>query len=277
MSKNKHMNKEITSEEVKAIQLNLLQTVHDFCLKHKINYSLAYGTLLGAVRHGGYIPWDDDIDIAMLRDDYELFAQMFNKENRAYHFYDCRNDKDVHIGFGKVADTRTLVVEGAATKNLGVAIDIFPIDDLGDTYEEAKRFLDSFKVWKYLRIMKSRDVSAVRTNWKKPLFVLAKLLFLWYPLHKIPQKMLKRVLDNRMPNSKYVGLILGSGFSEKAIVERSMWKDLQQIGFENGTFLAIRDFDKYLRREYGNYMEFPPEEERVPQHDFYGVYRIENV
>lgn len=274
---NKCMNKKITSKEVKIIQLNILHTVHDFCQKNKINYSLAYGTLLGAVRHGGFIPWDDDIDIAMLRDDYERFAQMFNKENHVYHFYDCRNDKDVHIGFGKVADTRTLVVEGAASKNLGVAIDIFPIDDLGNTYEEAKRFLDSFKMWKYLRIMKCRDVSAVRSNWKKPLFVLIKLLFLWYPLHRIPQKMIKRVLENRIPNSKYVGLVLGSGFSEKAIVERAMWEDLRQIDFENGKFLSIRDYDKYLRREYGDYMKLPPIEARLPQHDFYGVYRKEKV
>lgn len=271
------MRKELTGEEVKEIQLDILQAVHDFCLKYDINYSLAYGTLLGAVRHGGYIPWDDDIDIAMLRDDYERFAQLFNKEGDTYRFYDCRNDKDVHIGFGKVADTGTLVVEGAATKNLGVAIDIFPIDDLGDTYEEAKCFLNSFNAWKYLLIMKCRDVSAVRTTWKKPLLGLVKLLTLWYPLHRIPLRMLKRVLENRMPNSKYVGLILGSGFSEKAIVERTMWKDLRQIGFENGNYLAIRDYDKYLRREYGNYMELPPEEERVPQHDFYGVYRIERI
>ena len=118
--------KEIKNDELRTIQLDILQNVHDFCMKHDIKYTLAYGTLLGAVRHGGYIPWDDDIDIAMLRPDYERFMQEY--KNDIYKFTECRLDKDVHIGFGKVEDTRTIVIEGGNTKNLGVSIDVFPID-----------------------------------------------------------------------------------------------------------------------------------------------------
>ena len=72
--------KEIKNDELRTIQLDILQNVHDFCMKHDIKYTLAYGTLLGAVRHGGYIPWDDDIDIAMLRPDYERFMQEYKND-----------------------------------------------------------------------------------------------------------------------------------------------------------------------------------------------------
>ena len=126
--------KEIGLKELRDLQLDILQNVHDFCVAHGIHYSLAYGTLLGAIRHKGYIPWDDDIDIAMLRPDYEKFMREYKDE--VYRFCECRLDKDIHIGFGKVEDTRTIIIEAGNTKNLGVTIDVFPIDDLCDSYEE---------------------------------------------------------------------------------------------------------------------------------------------
>ena len=104
--------KEIKKDELRTIQLDILQKVHNFCISHNIRYSLAFGTLLGAVRHGGYIPWDDDIDIAMLRHDYERFRIEF--KDSVCQFCDCRTDKDIQIGFGKVVDTRTLVIHDGA-------------------------------------------------------------------------------------------------------------------------------------------------------------------
>lgn len=265
--------KEISYQELRVIQLDVLQYVHDFCKEHKIKYSLAYGTLLGAVRHGGYIPWDDDIDIAMMREDYERFANEFNKYNSFYHFYDCRNDKDVNIAFGKVTDTRTFIEEGANTKNLGVAIDIFPIDDLCDTKTDSKNLYKSFDWQKRLLILKCRKVSDVRSWWKKPLFVVTKVVTSWYPLHQIPQKMTERIIKHKNPKSKYVGLVVDG--NENEIVERQMWSDFQEISFEKRTFCSVKDTDSYLKHAYGNYMELPPESERVPKHDFYKMYWID--
>lgn len=267
--------KEITYSELRKIQLDILQYVNDFCLSSGIHYSLAYGTLLGAVRHGGYIPWDDDIDIAMLREDYERFAQLFNQEQSPYHFYDCRNDKDVHIGFGKVADTRTLVEEGATTKNLGVAIDVFPIEDLCDTFEHSKKYYQSFTFLKNLEILKCRKVSDVRSWWKKPFFIATKMLTCWYPLHRIPLSLTKRVMNHQNRNSKYVGLILGTSTKVSNIVKRSLWSEFDEIEFEGNSYMTIKDYYTYLTNEYGDYMKLPPEKERVPKHDFYKMYWLD--
>ena len=107
--------RKIELEEKKVLQIDILSAVDSFCKKNDIKYSLGYGTLLGAVRHGGYIPWDDDIDIIMLRDDFEKFEKLFpEKLDEKYVFNTLSREKRWHNSFGKVSDSRTLVVERKA-------------------------------------------------------------------------------------------------------------------------------------------------------------------
>lgn len=258
--------KEINYDELRVVQLDILQNVHNFCVAHDIKYSLAYGTLLGAVRHGGYIPWDDDIDIAMLRPDYERFMQEYKDE--VYKFTECRLDKDVHIGFGKVEDTRTLVIEGGNTKNLGVAIDVFPIDDLCDTYEDSVKYFKSFR-WNWLiRKAKYRELSIVKKWWKKIVVILMQFVTWPISLHKMTLKNINEAISHRKSNSKYVGLICDVNVSESEIMKRSIWDKYQQISFEGKSFVAVNDTDGYLKNMYGDYMKLPPKELQVPKHDF---------
>ena len=260
--------KEIKIEELRTIQMDILQNVHDFCIKHDIKYTLAYGTLLGAVRHGGYIPWDDDIDIAMLRPEYERFMREYKDD--VYRFTECRLDKDVHIGFGKVEDTRTLVIEGGNTKNLGVSIDVFPIDDLCDTYEDSVKYVKSYK-WNWLiRKAKSRELSIVKTWWKKILVCFLKLISLPFSLHELTLKDINRSILHRVPGSKYVGLICDVAVD--AVMERSIWSEYQYLSFEGKKFMAVKNADGYLKCEYGNYMDLPPKEQQIPKHDFFLIY-----
>ena len=262
--------KEIKYDELRVVQLNILQNVHNFCIAHDIKYTLAYGTLLGAVRHGGYIPWDDDIDIAMLRPDYERFMQEYKDE--VYKFTECRLDKDVHIGFGKVEDTRTLVIEGGNTKNLGVTIDVFPIDDLCDTYEDSVKYFRSFK-WNWLiRKVKYRELSIVKTISKKIAVGLLKVVCIPFSVHSLTLKNVERALKHRNPHSKYVGLICDANVYEIEIMKRTIWSEYQTVSFEGKTIVAVKDTDGYLRSLYGDYMKLPPKEQQVPKHDFEAIY-----
>lgn len=262
--------KEIKNDELRTIQMDILQKVHDFCVSHDIKYTLAFGTLLGAVRHGGYIPWDDDIDIAMLRPDFERFRVEFRDD--VCEFCDCRTDKDIQIGFGKVVDTRTIVIEGGNTKNLGINIDVFPIDNLCDTYEDSLRYFRSFKWNKLIRQAKYRQVSCVKVWWKKPILLLTKLLVLPFSVHRETLKCVERLIRNRNDHSKYVGHMTDVLYGENCIMERSAWIDYAPIKFENGEFMAVKDTDAYLKREFGDYMQLPPKEQQVPKHDFEAIY-----
>lgn len=262
--------KEIDFKELRNIQMDILQNVHDFCITHGINYSLAYGTLLGAVRHGGYIPWDDDIDIAMLRPDYERFIQEYQDD--VYKFVDSRSDKDVHICFGKVEDTRTLVIEKGNTKNLGVTIDVFPIDDLCDTYEESVKYFNSYSWNRLARKVKYREISIVK-GWKKKVAVsVLKVLLLPFSVHALALKYIEKAKKHSNGLSLYVGSLCGSNVSESDIMERKIWKNYKQMLFEAKPFMVIKDTDGYLKKAYGDYMKLPPKEQQVPKHDFEAIY-----
>lgn len=262
--------KEIEIKELRNIQMDILQKVHDFCVSHHIQYTLAFGTLLGAVRHGGYIPWDDDIDIAMLRADFERFRAEF--KDAVCEFCDCRTDKDIHIGFGKVVDTRTIVIEGGNTKNLGVNIDIFPIDNLYDTYDESLAYFKSFKWNKIIRQAKYREISCVKSWWKKPVLMLAKLMVLPFSVHKQTLKCIEKLMGNHNEHSKYVGHMTDVIYNENCIMERSVWSEYVPIKFEDREYMAVKNTDAYLSREFGDYMKLPPKEQQIPKHDFEKIY-----
>ena len=261
--------KEIKIEELRTIQMDILQNVHDFCIKHDIKYTLAYGTLLGAVRHGGYIPWDDDIDIAMLRPEYERFMREYKDD--VYRFTECRLDKDVHIGFGKVEDTRTLVIEGGNTKNLGVSIDVFPIDDLCDTYEDSVKYVKSYK-WNWLiRKAKYRELSIVKSWSKKMAVALLKFICLPFSVHHLTLTNIEKAIKHTNLQSKFVGLLCDVNVNEGEIMERAIWSRYQLVTFEDRKYMAISDMNAYLKHVYGDYMKLPPKEQQVPKHDFESI------
>ena len=136
--------KEITIEERKTISLEILSEIHDFCEKNNICYFLDYGTLLGAVRHKGYIPWDDDIDISMKRDDYERFLKTFCSSK--YEIANYRDKKFFAIQFSKVYDKKTFgILLDKINLNYGVAVDVFPLDEIPEQDNEQKVILRKIK------------------------------------------------------------------------------------------------------------------------------------
>lgn len=136
--------RKIEIEELRKILLELMDEIHAFCEKHGLKYYLSGGTLIGAIRHKGFIPWDDDIDIHMPRPDYEKFLELFPKESENVLLENRLNDK-YRYTYAKVCKKNTLVVEHAMDGGVdeGVFIDVFPLDALGNTEEEAKNLWTS--------------------------------------------------------------------------------------------------------------------------------------
>lgn len=259
--------KELTTEELKQVELDTLIAIRDFCNAKGIKYFLCGGTLLGAVRHKGFIPWDDDIDIGMLREDYERFISEFDSSGR-YKLITHVNNKEFRHPFAKLVDSQTVLEEQLvrSTSGMGVFVDIFPFDGLGDTLEGAKAI-----------------VKKARHNYHYGNFC----QYYYYPLTKGPKKFLKNILIaygfmSRKPyfdairrkglkipfkTSKYAGCPLGQ-YKEREILPREVFEDVVDVPFENETFSAPKGYEAYLTSLYKDYMQLPPEDKRVTHHSF---------
>ena len=169
---------------MKRIQVDILKDVHRFCEENGLHYTLAFGSMLGAIRHKGYIPWDDDIDIALLRPDYEKFVKTYTSKDGQYRLYDYRKDSDFHYPYAKIADTRTILDENVSMKNIGVNIDVFPFDYMFDTREECTRFIGTLDRLKKLFRIKLVKPGKKNVWWKRILIRIAKIIMFIICQHK---------------------------------------------------------------------------------------------
>ena len=251
----------ITLEEMRAIQLDILDNVHAFCMERGLRYSLGGGTLLGAVRHKGYIPWDDDIDIMMPRPDYERFISEFPGYNERLSLQNYRNDPHCYLMFTKVYDNRTELEESGMLRN-GVAIDVFAVDGL-PSEDELRNYLGElnriyhdiicmtriykFTLWQSLKLLVKK---LIRTSRADNIINLEKLLSSY-----------------DFETSDYAGAITGI-YGEKEHMPASSFKTYIYLPFEGREYMAIADYDSYLTKHYGDYMQLPPEEKRHSTHSF---------
>ena len=187
---------ELTLKELQGISLELLVELHDFCIKNSINYSIAYGTLIGALRHKGFIPWDDDVDVIMPRPDYERFCKSFHSDKFSLIYYG--NDKTALAGFARVVDCKKTIykTERPWTKQKsGAWIDIFPIDGVEDDQGEyARRYQKLARlceiIYKFRR--QNHHISKDDSLWSKTKTLIALIISL---NGVIPYLLLKRMVN----------------------------------------------------------------------------------
>ncbi len=249
--------------EMQLIQLDMLEEVKRICEKNNIKYCIIAGTLLGAVRHKGYIPWDDDADIAMLRDEYDKFCKVCELEiNREkFYFQNHNNTEDYRWGYGKVRRVGTeFVRKGQEHMKFptGVFIDIFPIDNVPDNLNSrrihnmictiVRKFL-----WSKVGA-KSEKIIIMRYIYKLMAIIPRNIIFKFYDIlvHNSNKKDTKmgRILTFPTPNNGQYGYY------------KKWYTDLHNIEFEGKQFLAPKDYDEYLSFKFGDYKVYPPEAER---------------
>lgn len=259
---------EINLDEIRKIQVTILDEVAEFCERKNLRYFLGYGTLLGAIRHHGYIPWDDDIDIIMPRPDYEKLVDSFNNENSQFRIYSQETDVDYHLPFAKVANEKTVLHERIdVIFEIGVNIDVFPLD--GFSSKESERIKDVKKI-KVLRDILNLKLISIRKDraLTKNLIILLGKIFLWLVDYRtIISKIKEYAVKHSFNTSHFVGCAVWN-YGHREIMNRNIFMDLTYVQFENQLYHAPKDYHKYLENLYDDYMTLPPMEERKTHHDY---------
>ena len=172
------MKKNISVEELKMLQLKILDSIDDFCKKNEIQYFLFSGTLIGAVRHKGYIPWDDDVDICMKRKDYDRFFAEFNQQRQdTLKAISTETEKDYYLASGKVIDTATVIEEeNNYAMLIGVYVDVFPMDYLPADDKKLKQLNHRIDIYRKMLVLKSVPVSDRRATVKNWLHLIRMML-----------------------------------------------------------------------------------------------------
>ncbi len=273
------MMSEIDIEQLKKIELQLLIAVHKICEQENLRYSLGGGTLLGAVRHKGFIPWDDDIDIMMPRPDYDAFISYCLSNEVPFKILSWETDKSYVDLSAKIYDPETVLEDDNIVNGdkIGVNIDVFPIDGLGNTRKKAvkafkstsfKRNLLVAAGWK--KFFKSKTHAWYYEPFRFAFFVLSRFVNKSKLFASIQKKYTKIDFD-----SVEFAAAVGGSYREKEILPKSVFTEYTELPFEGVNFKAISQYDTYLSSIYGDYMKLPPEEKRVSHHTFKAFYKTE--
>lgn len=255
------MKKEISLEERRNIQLEMLSEIDFFCKQKGIRYSLSYGTLIGAIRHRGFIPWDDDVDLMMPLPDMLRFKKEFKSEK--IKFCDVDTESHYEFPFPRIAHKATYSIRGIACKSYGINIDLYTIislpnkgkdyDSFFSTAKELYEHRMNFLKWKS-RIVNRIPVSTI-PGFDKSIREYRNFLFDNCPLY----------------GSTDLFFVISSPLIDKEIEMCSysfdlFEKDMVNVPFENLNLSVTPRYHDFLTQYYGDYMELPPEEERHPYH-----------
>ena len=279
MNNNTCSMKEMTIREIQDVSLELLLDVHSFCKENNINYTLYGGTMIGAVRHGGFIPWDDDIDVAMPRPDYERFISSFQSK-RGYKLF-ASGTKECYLAFSRLCEMeKTLVTEDRlpwCSQQTGVWIDIFPLDGAPDDEKEAERSIRKMRRnWMkccYARSAQS-PYSAAPTAFKK-IKLAYKKLFLnnkFRNIHSINKKFIQDCQRIKWGETNHFCNYAFITFGMREYIPMEDNRTTINFSFEGTEMPVCNGYDHLMRHKYGDYMQLPPENEREPRHNLCKFY-----
>lgn len=254
--------KPLNQQEYQQVALSILLRIDRLCRAHQLTYMLCYGTLLGAVRHQGFIPWDDDVDIIMPREDYQALAVLIRETDCGLNFLNIETCPQTIYPYGKVCDVRTMAYEHnfRHVEGYGVFVDVFPMDYLPQD-ERAWRAFRQRHIWLRKLITHSARTGFTRTQsrWLNAKRAAALLVGRMCGTRRLICGLNRRCLARR-PTER-VGVVWDLSFPAQCA------RNTTEVTFEGHRFLAPEHPDRVLRELYGDYWQLPPPEQRIPKHD----------
>lgn len=269
--------KELTLEEIHEGTLEIVKKIIEICNELNINYGVMFGTLIGAIRHKGFIPWDDDFDIMMMRPDYERFQKYcLENESQLYPFrlMGRKNIDNYPFTINRFCDLRyRMETKLHSDIGMGIFIDIYPFDGIGNDIKKIKKEF-KFKKFFYMKCatLASKEEFTVSKKGlvvsvgKYILYLYSKILGSEFFLNKFEELGLKHNLNE----SRYVSCITWD--SSLRIFDKSLFSNYIYIDFENIKVKVPIGYDEILRILYDDYMKLPPKEKRIAHHE-YKMYR----
>lgn len=272
----------MTLEDVQNFSLEILDEVHSFCVKGNIKYTLCGGTLIGAIRHNGFIPWDDDIDIAMSRSNYDKFINTFKSDNGLKVFSrEKKEDNEITLAFARVCDMKRTFVDGRwipwNKEKTGVWIDIFPLDGAPETREEACSLTEKvIKQWKEVKRLRhlNKPLFAEKTIWQNVKLIVKKIVYYRYKknLEIAIDKHIALCRSQNYEEARYVSSFAYPQHGIKEYLPKEMFLEYELHKFEDRNFYILKEHHAWLKSLFGNYMQLPPERDRRPGHSFNHFY-----
>ena len=259
----------ISFDEVKNVWLEILEKITEICKNNQLEYSLAYGTLIGAVRHKGFIPWDDDVDIFMERKYYDKLIDYFidnEKELRPLKLYHYSTVKDYPFLIARIGDTRYPIKQLHEKEyEMSVFIDIYPID-------YAKKNYDMTKIktinWASVLVNKNENANLIKKIKSSIISIPVRLFYKAY--YKKIEDMLRSEVDRDFELEGVLAWL--DGPLDEVLFPSSWYKETIYTPFENHNLKIYKNYDGMLRAVYGEYMRLPDEANRI-KHHFYDAYK----
>lgn len=260
---------EITDlHELQQLELNLLRHLDAVCKENNLHFFLSNGTLLGAVKYGAFIPWDDDIDIFMPRADYDRLMALSAADSGSYRLMSTERTPGWRLPFAKLCDISTLKKETSADfgADIGVDIDIFPLDAWSGGYRQARRC----GLWRR-GVSASVETTFVspRKGWRR-----AVLYLFWRISHLLGSGFFCRRIFHEIRRGQdvaepeYLGCVAWSLYGSKELIPADVFASSVSVTFEGAVYAAPAGYDTYLRNLYGDYIPDPPTEKQITHHSF---------
>lgn len=243
--------------------LVMMDEIHRLCIENNINYSLMGGTLIGAIRHKGFIPWDDDLDIGMMWEDYQNFIKVIKDLKHDWLEFEIPDEKNTVVwSLMKVYDTRTTFIDTLSGIAKGVFIDVFPISFSGNSLGESKYHFYYHHIIKALLVRKFPYFKGKSKGVDFILTTIAKMI----KAKKLISAMNRHYMRLNKKPKRYVSDFDGN---TKGIVPAEYMDGYQLYDFEGKQYYGFKKADEYLTWVWGDYMKLPPEDKRIPHHADY--------